>query len=295
MQPAWSYSRFNAVAYNVTGGLNLSLGSVYIPPLPMQAAASEPHPPASSGFSTPAVLRLINSSTESTGDPNILIFSNDDDVSGWNTVLVLSTSKDAGKAAATWKLFNSALGAAAWKSSLHSVEHTGCETDALGVSPAYIVPAALDSVTGFWFAQLLDTVFSTTSAAAATLACVAMNFSVVSGTRKYLSGESRLAPRACSGHLCSLTCFVCSVQGLPKQQSGYRQQPAHCIRVRESVFLRLSCRIILSQRVAVFHSGRSSCRRQLVRQSFRSISLLHCRFRAFSFHLQTCLLPTPCF
>ena len=186
----------------------MSLGSVYIPPLPMQAAASEPHPPASSGFSTPAVLRLINSSTESTGDPNILIFSNDDDVSGWNTVLVLSTSKDAGKAAAAWKLFNSALGAAAWRSSLHSVGHTGCETDALGVSPAYIVPAALDSITGFWFSQLLDTVFSTTSAAAATLACVAMNFSVVSGTQKYLSGASRLAPRTSSGHLRSLCPFA---------------------------------------------------------------------------------------
>ena len=86
VQPAWSYSRFNAVAYNVTGGLNLSLGSVHIPPLPMQAGGKQPRPHASSGFSAPAVLRLVNSSTESTGDPNILIFSNDDDVSGWNTV-----------------------------------------------------------------------------------------------------------------------------------------------------------------------------------------------------------------
>jgi hypothetical protein len=97
VQRTWVYSRFNTVAYNITTGLNMTLGHVYTPLLPIQSAASDSPPVAFSGMSvpetqsailrkSPIVLRLVKSSEGSLGEPDVFVFTNDDDASGWNTV-----------------------------------------------------------------------------------------------------------------------------------------------------------------------------------------------------------------
>jgi hypothetical protein len=131
---------------------------------------------------------------------------------------VLSTSKDAQRAAAVWESFNSKLGVAGWKGPLFPVGQIGCEMDASGVSPAYMAPSTLLSVAGFWFVQLFDTVFSTSSTTATAHACAAMNFSVVHGEKKFLSGVFSIVPLTFFvREPSSLVTFgVCSVQRLSK-------------------------------------------------------------------------------
>jgi len=207
-QQTWLYSRLNAVAYNATAGLKLTLGAVDTPSLPGAAQAA-----VFAASSAPLVLRLVNASIGSAGEPNVVVFSNDDDASGWHTALVLSTNKDAQKAAYVWNVFNSELGDRAWTGAVYFVGQTGCELDALGVSPAYITPPTLADVAGFWFVQLVDSVFSMTPPAAAAYSCAAMNFTVVSGHTHYLSGRcpSNACTRIASSYFSPAFCAVYQV------------------------------------------------------------------------------------
>ncbi len=107
-------------------------------------------------------------------------------------MLVLSSSEDAQRASSVWKNFSATLGERTWNDPLFSVGQVDCKAHASGASPAYIAPPALAALAGFWFVQLLDSVFSVTSSIPATYECSAMNFSLVGDHQKFLSGFSFL-------------------------------------------------------------------------------------------------------
>jgi hypothetical protein len=174
------------VAYNVTSGFNLTFGHVEVPLLPSQAAAVGAETASPRAFPPPLVLRPIHLDI---GPVSVVVLSNDDNISGWNTALVLSSSQDAQKAFSVWKSFNGKLGDEAWKhAALVSVGQAGCDTLVTGVSPAYVAPQSLDALAGFWFVQLWDSVFSVSPSLAAAYQCFAFNFSLVDGHQKFMSG-----------------------------------------------------------------------------------------------------------
>ena len=114
IQQQWVFSRLNSVAYNATAGLRLTLGPVDTPPLPSTTQTASP-----AASSAPLILRLVNASVGSADEPNVVVFANDDDASGWSMALVLSTNKDAHKAESVWNMFNSELGDRGWKGAVY--------------------------------------------------------------------------------------------------------------------------------------------------------------------------------
>jgi hypothetical protein len=275
VQPTWVYTRFNSVAYNVTSGFNLSFGHVEVPLLPSQAAADGAETARPRAFPSPLVLRPIHLDI---GPVSVVVLGNNDNISGWNTALVLSSSQDAHKASSVWEMFNAKLGDKAWRhAALISVGQTGCDTIASGASPAYVAPQSLAALAGFWFIQMLDSVFSVPPSLAAAYECSALNFSLVDGHQKFLSGLSLFIaiPPAHGNAFFMHTCKLClgcshqlhSVQGLPKRQPRHRQRPPHCIAIRQRVILRPSLRLSSPQRVPPFSHWRCSCRRQHIRQA----------------------------
>jgi hypothetical protein len=67
----------------------------------------------------------------------------------------------------------------------------------------------LAALAGFWFVQLVDSVFSVSPSLAAAYECSALNFSLVDGHQKFLSGLSLFF--CCSGQTRKYVLYACKL------------------------------------------------------------------------------------